>query len=256
MKPLQGQHALVSGANRGIGAAIVRHLAGAGADVSLLVRTAASAEPLAAEVRAAGGRAVIVTADVTDTPALRQAIAEAERALGPVHVLVNNAGTAETVPFLKSDEALFQRMLAMHLLAPMHASQAVLPGMLARGEGRIVNVASIAGLGGGPYIAAYVSAKHAEMGLTRALAAEFAGKGIKVNAVCAGYVDTDLVTDSVARIVQKTGLSAPDALATILKDSGQPRLATVDEVAAATMRFALPSCVETGQHAVVMGGPA
>jgi len=256
VKPLAGEHVLVTGANRGIGAAIVRHLARAGADVSLLVRTAATAEPLAAEVRAAGGRAVVVTADVTDTAALTRAIGEAAAALGPVRVLINNAGSAETVPFLKSDAALFQRMLAMHLLAPMHAAQAVLPAMLARGEGRIVNVASIAGLGGGPYIAAYVSAKHAEMGLTRALAAEFAAKGIRVNAVCPGYVDTDLVSESVARIVTKTGLSAEQALATILKESGQRRLATVDEVAEAVMRFARPSGTETGQAAVVMGEPA
>lgn len=253
MKPMQGQHALVTGANRGIGAAIVRRLAKAGADVTLLVRTPANAMALVHEVQAMGVRAGVVGADVTDAAALRLAIAEAEQALGPVQALVNNAGTAETMPFLKSDDALFQRMLAVHLFAPLHAIQTVLPGMVARGGGRIVNVASIAGLAGGPYITAYSAAKHAEMGLTRALAIEFAAKGVKVNAVCPGYVDTDMVRDAVARLVAKTQLTAEQALATIIRDSGQKRLATVDEVAAAVLQYAVPECAATGEHTMVMG---
>ena len=253
MKSMQGQHALVTGANRGIGAAIARHLARAGADVSLLVRTPTNAAPLAAELGAMGVRTAVVGADVTDFPALRAAIGEAEAALGPVHALINNAGTAETVPFLKSDDALFARMLGVHLMAPVHAIQAVLPGMVARGGGRIVNVASIAGLGGGAYITAYTSAKHAEMGLTRALAVEFQAKGLKVNAVCPGYVDTEMVSDAIARLVQKTGLTAEQALATIIRDSGQQRLATVDEVADAVLAYASPSCAVTGEHTTVMG---
>ncbi len=256
MKPLQGRHALVTGANRGIGAAIVRHLARAGADVSMLVRTPASAEPLAVELKALGVRSAIVGGDVTDSPALKAAIAAAERQLGPVRILVNNAGTAETVPFMKTDEALFQRMLAMHLIAPMHAIQAVLPGMIERGEGRIVNVASVAGLVGGPYITAYTSAKHAEVGLTRALGIELKEKGVLVNAVCPGYVDTDLVRGSVERIVKKTGMTAEAAVALIIKDAGQKRLATVDEVAEAVLAYALPSCAVSGQHTVVMGEAA
>lgn len=256
MKPMQGEHALVTGANRGIGAAIARHLARAGADLSLLVRTPANAAPLADELRALGGRVHVAGADVTDAAALRAAIGGAEAALGPVTALVNNAGTAETVPFLKADDAVFQRMLGVHLLAPVHAIQAVLPGMVARGSGRIVNVASIAGLGGGAYITAYTAAKHAEMGLTRALAVEFAAKGIKVNAVCPGYVDTDMVSGAIAKLVTKTGLAPDQALAQIIKNSGQKRLATVDEVAAAVLAYALPTCAVTGEHTVVMGEPA
>lgn len=256
MKPMQGQHALVTGANRGIGAAIVRHLARAGADVSLLVRTPENAEPLAREIEAMGVRAAIVAADVTDGAELRRAIADAESSLGPVHALVNNAGTAETVPFLRSDDAVFARMLAVHLMAPVHAIQAVLAGMVARGGGRIVNVASIAGLGGGAYITAYTAAKHAEMGLTRALAAEFTEKGVKVNAVCPGYVDTEMVSSAIDKVVKKTGISPEQALATIIRDSGQARLATVDEVAAAVLAYALPSCAVTGEHTMVMGEPA
>lgn len=138
----------------------------------------------------------------------------------------------------------------------MHAIQALLPGMVARGTGRIVNVASIAGLGGGAYITAYTSAKHAEMGLTRALAVEFAAKGIKINAVCPGYVDTDMVRGAIEKLVAKTGLTPEQALAQIIKDSGQRRLATVDEVAAAVLAYALPACTVTGEHTVVMGESA
>ena len=252
-QPLQGQHALITGANRGIGAAIARHFARAGADVTLLVRTPASAEPLAKELLAMGVRAAVVGADVTDAAALRTAITAAEQALGPVHVLVNNAGTAETVPFHKTDDAVLSRMLDIHVRAPMHAIQAVLPGMVARGGGRIINVASIAGLAGGPYIAAYCAAKHAEVGLTRALAVEYQTKGILVNAVCPGYVDTDMVHDAIAKVVQKTGISAEQALRTILSDARQDRLVTVDEVAHAVVAYALPSRIVSGEALAVTG---
>ena len=253
MKPLAGQHALVTGANRGIGAAIARHLAKAGANVSLLVRTTANAEPLLREVQALGVRGVIVAADVTDAPALARAIGEAVTALGPVDVLVNNAGTAETVPFHRSDDALFARMIGVHLMAPVHATQAVLPSMVARGRGRVINIASVAGLAGGPYITAYAAAKHAMVGLTRALAIEYRSKGVLVNAVCPGYTDTEMVSGAVTKIVAKTGIATDAAVATILKDSGQRRLATTDEVAEATLAFALPSCTATGETTVVMG---
>ncbi|OGQ22336.1 MAG: 3-hydroxyacyl-CoA dehydrogenase, partial [Deltaproteobacteria bacterium RBG_16_71_12] len=231
MKPLTGQHALVTGANRGIGAAVAWRLARAGASVSLLVRTPKNAAALAQELERIGARCAVVAADVTDAAALARAIAEAIGALGPVDVLVNNAGSAESAPFAKSDDAIFQRMLAVHLLAPVRAIQEVLPAMLVRGRGRVVNVASVAGLEGGAYIAAYTAAKHAEVGLTRALAAELHDKGVLVNAVCPGYTDTDLLHDAVRRIVDKTGRSARDAIGIILEGSGQRRLVTVDEVA-------------------------
>ena len=253
MTPLAGQHALVTGANRGIGAAIARHLATAGANVSLLVRTPTSAEPLVHELEALGVRAVIVTADVTDTLALARAIGDAVAALGPVDVLVNNAGTAETVPFHRSDDALFARMLDVHLMAPVHAAQAVLPAMVERSRGRIINIASVAGLTGGLYVTAYTAAKHAMVGLTRALAVEYRNKGVLVNAVCPGYTDTELVSGAVTKIVAKTGLSADAAIATILENSGQHRFVTTDEVAEATLAFALPSCTVTGETTLVMG---
>jgi NAD(P)-dependent dehydrogenase (short-subunit alcohol dehydrogenase family) len=256
MTALRGRHALVTGANRGIGAAIARHLAQAGADVTLLVRTPASAEPLATALGALGVRARVVGADVTDATALAAACAAAE-AIAPVDILVNNAGSAETAPFLRSDEALFTRMLDVHLLAPVRATHAVLPGMLARGWGRIVNVASIAGLGGAPYITAYAAAKHAEVGFTRALAAECLPKGVLVNAVCPGYTDTDMVHGAVAKLSAKTGHPTEAALGAILAEAGQRRLVTTAEVADAVLAFCLPTTSASGETRALMGeGPA
>ena len=255
MTPLRGRHAVITGANRGIGAAIAHHLAGAGADLTLGVRTPSSAEPLVTALTATGVRVRVVQADILDAAALRRACAEAA-AIAPVDILVNNAGTAETAPFLKSDAALFQRMIDTHLMAPVHATHALLPAMLERGWGRIVNVASIAGLGGAAYITAYAAAKHAEVGFTRALAAECAPKGVLVNAVCPGYVDTEMVHGAVSKLSAKTGLSASDAIAAILRDAGQPRLVTADEVAAAVLAFTLPTTTASGETLALMGSPA
>ena len=255
MTPLRGRHAVITGANRGIGAAIAHHLAGAGADLTLCVRTPSSAEPLVTALTATGVRVRVVQADILDAAALRRACAEAA-AIAPVDILVNNAGTAETAPFLKSDATLFQRMIDTHLMAPVHAAHALLPAMLERGWGRIVNVASIAGLGGAAYITAYAAAKHAEVGFTRALAAECAPKGVLVNAVCPGYVDTDMVHGAVQKLSAKTGLSAQDAIAAILRDAGQPRLVTPEEVAAAVLAFCLPTTTASGESRALLGAEA
>ena len=255
MTSLTGRHAVVTGANRGIGAAIARHLAAAGADVTLCVRTPASAAGLVTELAEHGGRFRVVQADVTDAAALARACAEAE-AIAPVDILVNNAGTAETAPFHRSDAALFQRMLDVHLMAPVRAAQAFLPGMLARGWGRIVNVASVAGLGGAPYITAYAAAKHAEVGFTRALGAECGPKGVLVNAVCPGYVDTDMVHGAVDRLAAKTGITPADAVATILREAGQARLITPDEVAAAVLDYCRPDATATGETRALLGADA
>lgn len=251
MRALAGQHALITGANRGIGAAIVRTLAAEGANITLMVRDRAAAEQVAASVEV---KTHIVIADVSDRAAVQAGCAAAATALGDVDILVNNAGTVETIPFLKTAPEVFTQMYAVHVMGAVHTSQALLPAMLQRGRGRIVNVASIAGLHGAPYVAHYVAAKHALVGLTRALAAEFGGKGITVNAVCPGYVDTDLVSGSLARIAAKTGLSEAQAMAAILKDAGQPRIVLPAEVAEAVRHFCSgKGASANGETFVLMG---
>ena len=251
---LAGKHALVTGANRGIGAAIARALSAAGGRVSLLVRDAARGEAVGASLP---GPYTVVVADVTDRDALIGACAAATEALGPIDILVNNAGTAESAPLLKSNTALFERMIAMHLMAPVHASQAVLPSMLERGAGHIVNVASVAGLMGAPYVTAYTSAKHAMIGLTRSLALEVGPRGVSVNGECPAYTDTDLVTGAVERIVQRTGRSASEALHSILADAGQTRIVTSEEVADAVLALCTaPPGAPVGQAIVIDGRAA
>ena len=251
MNSLAGRHALITGANRGIGAAIARALSGEGASVTLMVRNSARAQEATGLL--AGPHAIVV-ADVTDRAAVHSACAEATARIGPVDILVNNAGSTESAPFLKSTPELFGRMIAVHLLGAVHTTQAVLPDMIGRGRGHVVNVASTAGLRGEAYVTAYVAAKHALVGLTRALALEVGRKGIAVNAVCPGYTGTQLVHDAVARIAAMTGKSEGDALRAILAGAGQTRLVTPDEVAAAVVALCTaPDGAPTGQTVVVDG---
>ncbi len=242
---LLGRHALITGANRGIGAAIARAYSLAGARVTLLVRDPVRAQSVAESMV---GEHTIVVADVTDREATHAACAQAATALGPVDILVNNAGFAESAPIMKSDVAMFARMLDVHLMGAVHTTHAVLPAMLERKRGHVVNIASVAGLWGAPYITAYTAAKHALVGLTRSLAAELATRGVAVHAVCPGYTDTDLVQGAVDRIVSKTGRTDSQALHSILADAGQARIITVDEVAAVVLALCVaPTDAPTGQ---------
>ena len=254
MSALRGRHAIVTGANRGIGAAIARSLSEQGASVSLMVRNRARGEETACTLV---GSHTTVVADLTDRSAVHAACAAAAERLGPVDILVNNAGSTESAPFLKSDPELFERMIAVHLLGAVHTTQAVLPSMIARARGHVINVASTAGLRGEAYVTAYVAAKHALVGLTRALAVEMSKHGISVNAVCPGYTDTDLVSESVARVAAKTGMTEDDALRSILERAGQSRLVTVDEVAAAVIDLCTATdATRSGQAIVVDGSPS
>jgi 3-hydroxybutyrate dehydrogenase len=250
MSEFAGLNAVVTGGGRGIGAAIAAALTRKGADVTILGRDAAT---LAARVQAAEAAAYI-RADVTDAPGF-EAIMAKLAADGAIDILVNNAGAAISAPFLKTNNADFQRMLDVNLMGPVIATRAVLPGMIARKFGRIVNIASTAALKGYPYVGAYVAAKHALLGLTRTLAFELARTGVTANAVCPGFTDTDMVSASVNTIVAKTGRTLEAARAELTRTNPMGRLIAPEEVADAVCFLARrESGSITGSAIAVAGG--
>jgi NAD(P)-dependent dehydrogenase (short-subunit alcohol dehydrogenase family) len=254
MDALADRHAVVTGGGRGIGATIAAALAGEGATVSVLGRDPAR---LDARVRSLGGgtRAQGVAVDVTDEASVKSAFAAVRARFGRVDILVNNAGQAESAPLAKTDLALWQRMLAANLTGTFLCTREALPEMTARGAGRIVNVASTAGLVGYAYVAAYCAAKHGVVGLTRAAALECAKTGVTVNAVCPGYTETDMVGDAVANIVAKTGKTESEARAALVARNPQGRMVRPEEVASAVLWLCLPASSSiTGQAIAVAGG--
>src|SRR4051794_15788339 len=249
-KPLHSQHALVTGGGRGIGRAVAAVLSEAGAVVTVLGRHRATLD----EAIASGAAQFAAVADVADAASVKSAIAEAV-ARQPIDILVANAGAAESAPFGRSDAALFQRMMDVNFMGVVHATQAVLPGMIERRQGRIVAIASTAGLKGYAYVSAYSAAKHAVIGLVRSLALETAKSGVTVNAVCPGFTETDLLEGSIDNIIKKTGRSREQAVAELSKHNPQGRLVAPSEVADAVLWL----CGEgagaiTGQAIAVAGG--
>jgi NAD(P)-dependent dehydrogenase (short-subunit alcohol dehydrogenase family) len=237
MNSLAGRVGVVTGAGRGIGAATARALADAGLSVVLAARNRDQIEQRSAELVALGHRAKAVVCDVTSEASVL-ALAREAADLGPVAVLVNNAGAAGSTPLVRTSLEEWNRLIAVNATGAFLCTRAFLPGMLEQQWGRVVNVASTAGLGGGKYLAAYSAAKHALVGLTRSAAAEVAGTGVTVNAVCPNFVDTEMTAETVGRIVAKTGRTREDALAAALASAGQTRLIPAEEVAAAVVSLA------------------
>lgn len=252
--PLAGRHALVTGGARGIGAAVTHSLLAHGARVTMLGRS----ELTLTEASKTFGQFQLldyVQADVGDPGDVDRAFADARERWGAVNILVNNAGHAESAPFSRTDRELWHRMMAVNLDGAFHCVQAALPAMLDARWGRVVNLASTAGLVGYGYVSAYCAAKHGVIGLTRALAVEVASKGVTVNAVCPGYTATNMYEETLSNIVAKTGMAREAASAELLSRNPQKRLVQPDEVANAVTWLCLPgSEAVTGQAIVVAGG--
>jgi len=237
---LEDKIALITGGGRGIGRAIAFAFAREGARVCVVARTEDEIARVAAEIkRECGVETMHGVCDVARGDDVARVCAQVADTFGRAcDILVNNAGIAESVPFVKTNDEFWQRHLAVNLHGTFYCMRAALPAMLERGWGRIINVASVAGKTGAPYIAAYVASKHGVLGLTRSVALEVATKGVTVNAICPGYVDTDMTTRALERIEAKTGRSATDALEAIKRMNPQQRLVMPEEVAAVALLLA------------------
>ena len=246
------RHAFITGAGTGIGAEITRRLHADGHKVTLVGRRS---QPLQDLANALGGHARPVVGDVTDRASVETAIAQASGTQGPVDILVNCAGMAPTAPFHRIDFADWQRTMDVNVNGVFHCTQVALDAMRAAGWGRIINIASVASLRGFPYVSGYCASKHAVLGMTRALALEVATQGITVNAVCPGYVDTDIVREAIAGIVAKTGRSEADAMQHFTESNPQGRLIEASEVAASVSWLCSESAGSvTGQAIAIDGG--
>jgi len=248
---LEGAHALVTGGGTGIGAAIAARLNSAGARITVAGRRLEPLEKVADSL----SEAQALSFDVTDEAAVEAGLATAVERFGPVDILINNAGAAESTPFGRTTLAAWRAMLEVNLTGTFLVSRAALPAMVERGWGRIVSVASTAGLKGYAYVAAYCAAKHGVIGMTRSLALEVARKGITVNAICPGYTETDLLSRTVANITAKTRASEDEAWTLLLQSNPQGRFVSPEEVAETVAWLVGPNAdAITGQAIAVAGG--
>lgn len=249
--PLIGRAALVTGGGRGIGAAAARRLAAAGAAVGVVARSRPEVEAVAEGIRVSGGKAHAFACDVADEESVRALGRQAAASLGHVDILVLSAGAALAGRFADVTAADWDAMMRSNARSAFLCAREFVPAMAERGWGRVIAVASIAGLTGGKYIAPYAASKHAAVGLVRCLAAEYESRGVTANAVCPGYVDTSITREAVANTMARGGLSHPEALAAILGTTGQDRLLTPEEVADAIVEMAARERGATGQTPVL-----
>ena len=246
------RHALITGAGTGIGEAISRQLHREGHAVTLVGRRSEPPETLS---QALSKQSFAVTGDVTDRGEIELAFEAAKAQFGNVEILVNCAGMAPTAPFHRVDFADWQRTMDVNVNGVFHCTQLALESMLENNWGRVVNIASVASLRGFPYVSGYCASKHAVLGMTRALALEVATQGITVNAVCPGYVDTDIVRNAIAGIVSKTGRTEADAMQHFTESNPQGRLVEVTEVASAVSWLCSEGAASvTGQAIAIDGG--
>jgi 3-hydroxybutyrate dehydrogenase len=237
---LENRLALITGGGRGIGSAVAFAFAREGANIAVVARTRPQVDRVAAEVQNRFGvEAAGETCDVSDSRSVERAFAALSERFGQgPDILVNNAGVADSAPLMKTTDEMWQRIIGINLNGTFFCTRAALPAMLERGWGRVINIASIAGKTGGAYISAYTASKHGVVGLTRAVALEVALKGITVNAICPGFVETDMVSQAVGNISVKTGMTPEAALDTLKRANPQQRLITVDEVASVALLLA------------------
>lgn len=246
------RHALITGAGTGIGEAISRQLHAEGYRVTLLGRRREPLETLSASL---GERSQAVTGDVTDRAGMTAAFATAREYFGDIEILVNSAGMAPTAPFHRLDFNDWQRTMDVNVNGVFHCTQIALANMLSKGWGRIVTIASVAALRGFPYVSGYCASKHAVLGMTRAVALEVATQGVTVNAICPGYVDTDIVRTAIAEIVSKTGRTEEDAMQHFTQSNPQGRLVDASEVATAVSWLCSDGAASvTGQAVAIDGG--
>lgn len=242
---LSGKHIVVTGGGTGVGAETAKTLAGAGATVTIMGRSEAPLKQQDLPYQ---------LCDVTDADAVSRAFDAARDAHGPITGVIANAGAAESVPFAKMTPDHLQSMLAVNLIGVSNVWQAALPDMKAAGWGRMIAIASIAGLKGAPYVAAYCAAKHGVVGLTKALSLELASAGITVNAICPGYIETPMLDRSITNIIDKTGMSEEDARKVLYASNPQKRFIQTDEVAGTALWLCSDAARSVNGHALSMSG--
>ena len=253
---LKGRTALVTGGGRGIGKAIALGLAGAGADVAVAARTLDQVNEVAQAVRESGRRSLAVACDVRKRMDVETMVQRVCAELGEPLILVNNAGIAMSAKLSETTDEMWNDALATNATGSFYCTRAVLPFMLKAGWGRVIMIASVVSRVGAAYISAYAASKHAVLGLTRSVAQEVAGRGITVNALCPGYVDTELTDNSIRNITARTGRSADEARRILENFSPQKRLMTADEVAALALYLCGEEARGVNGQAIVLDGGA